>query len=133
MPTPTTHTHPAWTVRAWSPLLWQVSAAASLQMEHLGTQITRAGGAGGSTLGQTVWAFCGNERQAAMAWDWIHLARGIVAMADPMSVVTNLTLVGPEGEPLTELECARHLNGIVHRLPWQDEVERVMAEQRLLQ
>ena len=68
-----------------------------------------------------------------MAWDWIHLPHGIVAMADPMSVVTNLTLVGPEGEMLTELESARHLNGIVHGLPWQDQVERVIVEQRQLQ
>ena len=36
-----------------------------------------------------------------MAWDWIQIARGVVAMADPMAVVTNLRLVGSEGEVLT--------------------------------
>jgi hypothetical protein len=47
-------------------------------------------------------------------------------MADPMSVVTNLRLVGEEGEVLTALECARFLNEIVHALPWQGEVQRAL-------
>jgi len=102
-----------------------------LQLEHLGTQVTRD--ACSPTVGQTMWACRSDDRPAGMAWDWIHLPRGIVTMADPMSVVTNLTLLGPEGELLTELESARHLNCIVHGLPWQDEVERLMVEQRLLQ
>jgi hypothetical protein len=47
-------------------------------------------------------------------------------MADPLSVVTNLRLVNPEGDVLSPLESLRHLNEIVHALPWQDEVERVL-------
>jgi hypothetical protein len=47
-------------------------------------------------------------------------------MADPMSVVTNLRLVGEEGEVLTALESARFLNEIVHALPWQTEVQRAL-------
>jgi hypothetical protein len=62
-----------------------------------------------------------------MAWDWIHLSRGIVAMADPLSVVTNLRLVGRDGDGLTLLETLRYLNEVVHTLDWQSEVERVLA------
>lgn len=62
-----------------------------------------------------------------MAWDWVQLSRGIVAMADPMSVITNLRLLGPEGEVLTAFESALHLNVMVHALPWQDEVERALS------
>ena len=61
-----------------------------------------------------------------MAWDWVQIGDGIVAMADPMAVVTNLRLLGPEGEVLTAYEAARHLNEIVHALPWQSEVERAL-------
>jgi hypothetical protein len=61
-----------------------------------------------------------------MAWDWIELGRGVVAMADPLAVVTNLRLVSDDGDTLTSFESARHINGIVHQLPWQDEVERVL-------
>lgn len=130
---PTTPRYAPWTLRAWPPLLWQVSRADSLPLEHLGTQVTRPGGGGQPTIGQTMWACRQDEHHAGMAWDWIQLAHGIVAMADPMSVITNLTLLGPEGELLTELESARHLNGIVHNLPWQDEVERVIGEHCLIQ
>jgi hypothetical protein len=67
-----------------------------------------------------------DEGNAGVAWDWIQISDDIVAMADPMSVVTNLRLVGQEGEVLTALEAARFLNEIVHGLPWQSEVQRAL-------
>lgn len=62
-----------------------------------------------------------------MAWDWIALGQGVVAMADPLAVVTNLCLVGEQGQALTRYETARHIHQIVHQLPWQTEVERVLG------
>ena len=79
------------------------------------------------SVGQTLWAWHGDDGDVGMAWDWIQLTRGVVAMADPMAVVTNLRLVGDEGEVLSALESARHFNWIVHGLPWQHEVERVLG------
>ncbi|OYU93695.1 MAG: hypothetical protein CFE45_20585 [Burkholderiales bacterium PBB5] len=79
------------------------------------------------TVGQTLWACCGSEGDVGMAWDWVQLTRGVVAMADPMAVVTNLRLVGDEGQVLDVFESARHINFIVHGLPWQDEVERALC------
>jgi hypothetical protein len=35
-------------------------------------------------------------------------------------------LINPDGEALSQLEALRHLNEVVHVLPWQDEVERVL-------
>ena len=63
---------------------------------------------------------------AGVAWDWIQIADDVVAMADPMSVVTNLRIVGEQGEVLTALQSARFLNQIVHALPWQHEVQRTL-------
>ena len=45
----------------------------------------------------------------------------------PMAVVTNLRLVGQEGEVLTAYESARHYNAIVHGLPWQQAVEQALG------
>ncbi|HEY6356338.1 MAG TPA: hypothetical protein VIY30_17780 [Burkholderiaceae bacterium] len=78
------------------------------------------------TAGQTIWGASAANAQAGMAWDWIQLPAGVVAMADPLSVVTNLRLVNPDGDELTPLESLRHLNEVVRGLPWQDEVERVL-------
>ena len=79
------------------------------------------------SVGQTLWAWHGDDGDVGMAWDWIQLTRGVVAMADPMAVVTNLRLVGDEGESLSARESARHFNWIVHGLPWQHEVERALG------
>jgi hypothetical protein len=106
--------------------LWQVENLRPLLLRHLGTRVTNPGDQLSRTAGQTIWAAAANEGQAGMAWDWIQLSRGLVAMADPLSVVTNLRLVNPDGDVLSPLESLRHLNEIVHALPWQDEVERVL-------
>jgi hypothetical protein len=124
---PASHACPPWTVRAWPPLLWQVDQLRRLQLRHLGTRVTNPGDQTTRTAGQTIWASsAASGSQAGMAWDWIHLSRGIVAMADPLSVVTNLRLVNADGDGLTMLETLRYLNEVVHTLNWQDEVEQVM-------
>jgi hypothetical protein len=78
--------------------------------------------------GQTVWTAHAAEGDAGMAWDWIEIARGVVAIADPLSVVTNVRLVNDEGEVLTALQAARFLNEMVRALPWQQEVERALRQ-----
>jgi hypothetical protein len=82
----------------------------------------------GCVAGQTVWTARAADGDAGMAWDWIEISRGVVAIADPLSVVTNVRLVGDEGEVLTALQAARFLNEIVRELPWQQEVERALRQ-----
>ena len=64
-----------------------------------------------------------------MAWDWISIPEGVVALADPMALVTNLWLLDGEGQVLSPLQAAPHLNVLVHTLPWQDEVRRALESQ----
>ena len=78
------------------------------------------------TAGQTVWGGSGDDGEAGVAWDWVQISRGVVAMADPMSVVSNLRLIGEHGEVLTALQSVRYLNELVRLLPWQSEVERAL-------
>ena len=118
---------PPWTLCAWPTLLWQVGNRIPLRLQHLGTQVTSSGDALSRTLGQTIWAWHGQDGDVGMAWDWVQIIPGVVAMADPMAVLTNLRLVGEAGTVLTALESARHFNGVVHALPWQDEVERALG------
>lgn len=124
----TPHPHcPPWTLHAWPPLLWQLGKVASLGMQHIGTQVTNPGDAISRTTGQTLWGWHSDEGQAGMAWDWVMLGRGIVAMADPLAVVSNLRLVRGEGDVLSSSESVLHFNTIVHGLPWQDEVVRAIG------
>ncbi len=121
------HCHP-WTLRAWPPLLWQVNRKIPLQMRHLSTQVTTQGPARCRSMGQTFWVRQTEEGDLGIAWDWVELDRGVLAMADPMAVVTNLRLVGEEGAMLSPLQSAPHFNHIVHSLPWQHEVEQVLCQ-----
>jgi hypothetical protein len=80
-----------------------------------------------SASGQTVWAGTAAEGEAGMAWDWVQIADGVVALADPMSVVSNVRLLGDEGQVLTALQAALVLGHLVRALPWQAEVHRALG------
>jgi hypothetical protein len=114
-----------WSLRAWPPVLWQARRQCELHFRHLGTMVTCPE----EGMGQTVWGTDAADGEAGVAWDWIELRRGAVAMADPMAVVTNLRLIGDAGEVLTAQQAACFLNEIVHALPWQHEVHRALAGQ----
>ena len=120
--TPTT----PWSIRAWPPILWQAGRESQLHFHHLSTRVTLPGDRSARSAGQTIWGGRWADGEAGVAWDWVQISGEVVAMADPMSVVTNLRLIGEEGEVLTALESARFLNEIVHGLPWQTEVQRAL-------
>jgi hypothetical protein len=111
-----------WSLRAWPPVLWPANQPEDLHFEHLGTLVTSPG----ERTGQTMWGSRSENGEAGVAWDWVQMPQGAVAMADPMSVVTNLRLLGDAGEVLTAHQAARFLNEIVHALPWQNEVQRAL-------
>ncbi len=117
---------PAWIVCAWPPLLWQAECAPELHFVHLGTRVLSEGDADHPCSGQTVWGNASIECAAGVAWDWIELQRGVVAMADPLGLVTNLQLTDAQGGLLPIMQAALHLNEIVHALPWQSEVQRAL-------
>lgn len=116
----------AWSLRAWPPLLWQAGSHHQVCFQHLGTRVEGIGESIGPASGQTMWAASANDGRAGMAWDWVQIAEGVVAIADPMSVVTNVRLIGDGGEVLTAQQSARFLNELVRALPWQAEVRRAL-------
>ncbi len=86
-----------------------------------------AGDQDAPSTGQTLWGIPANDGAAGVAWDWVQLQEGVFVMADPFGLVTNLHLVGSQGEALTSFEVAMRLNELVHALPWQSEVQRALA------
>ena len=84
---------PAWSVYAWPPVLWQADRALELHFRHLGTRVLDSGHKIFPSSGQTLWAMPSSDGEAGMAWDWVMLSQGVVAMADPLSVITNLRLL----------------------------------------
>jgi hypothetical protein len=118
---------PAWIVRAWAPVLWQTDGGPPQDFVHLGTQVISTGDGLHRCSGQTLWGrHADGGRDAGVAWDWVELPQGVVAMADPLAVVSNLRIVGPQGEELSGFEATLRLNELVHALPWQNEVQRAL-------
>ncbi len=122
----------AWTLTAWPPVLWQANPPPHKLMAsrfvHLGTQITALGRGQEPTMGQTIWGSKLDNGEAGVAWDWVDLGHGVVAMADPMGFTTNLQVVNDRGVQLPSLQVALHINEIVHELPWQAEVQLALSQ-----
>lgn len=122
---------PAWIVCAWPPVLWQASNAPQMHLVHLGTRVLNVGDSACPSSGQTLWGDPDLEHSAGVAWDWVELHRGVVALADPFGLVTNLKLIDERGEALSTYQVHVRLNEIVHSLPWQSEVQRALQQPRL--
>jgi hypothetical protein len=117
---------PAWIVCAWPTLLWQASRAPQLHLAHLGTHVLTFGDAESPCSGQTLWGEASAGQPAGVAWDWVEIRDGVVAMADPLGLVTNLKLLDAQGAALSQLEMAIRLHQLVYALPWQTEVRRAL-------
>ena len=122
----TTTIPPAWIVYAWPPLLWQASRAPQLHLQHLSTRVLSYGDEDYPCTGQTLWGDSTAQQSAGVAWDWVEVQEGVVAMADPLGLVTNLKLLDDRGEALTQIQVAVKLHQLVHALPWQSEVRRAL-------
>ena len=119
---------PAWTVYTWTPVLWQAAAAPDLHFVHLGTRVLSFGDEDGPCSGQTLWGDHSEARAAGVAWDWVEVREGVVAMSDPLGMVTNLRLLDAHGEVLSQTQIALRLHQLVHALPWQTEVRRALRK-----
>jgi hypothetical protein len=117
---------PAWIVYAWPPLLWQASRAPQLHLQHLSTRVLSYGDEESPCIGQTLWGDATAQQSAGVAWDWVEVQEGVVAMADPLGLVTNLKLLDEHGEALNQTQVAVQLHQLVHALPWQTEVRRAL-------
>jgi hypothetical protein len=119
----------AWRVVSWPPILWQATSAAKLQLVHFGTRVLSHGDADQQCRGHTVWGMAAPGGPAGMAWDWMQIPEGVITLADPLALITNLWLLDVHGQVLTPMQAAPHLNGIVRALPWQAAVERVIESE----
>ena len=78
-------------------------------------------------MGETLWGDAGEQGAAGVAWEWVQIQQGVVAMANPLRLVTNLQ-VCEHGELLDGIKAALRLNVLVHALPWQREVARALGQ-----
>ena len=119
MPTP-------WSLYSWPVVFCQANLQRTLNFVHLGTRVSAPLHSGRPATGHTLWGECTPSEETGLAWDWVDIGAGVLAMADPMGIFTNLRLVSRRGTVLTETESALYLNRLVRQLPWQDQVRQVL-------
>ena len=69
--------------------------------------------------GRTLWAAEVDGHWAGLDWEWGEVQPGVVALADPMRLCSNIEWVDAHGQPLQECRRVLLLNGLVYRLDWQ--------------
>jgi hypothetical protein len=115
---------PAWQVITWNPVEVTVGEFAQLtgRFRHLGTSVHVDEHLPGLKYGQVLWGFEDGPMRIGLAWDWAEVRDRVVAMADPMKVLSNLALRRADGTLVSESDRLLHLNGAIHGWRWQAEV-----------
>jgi hypothetical protein len=120
----------AWTVFAWPAALWQASRVHELALVQAGAWIFEADDATGHAAGQTLWADSATEPSIGIAWDWVQLRPGVIALADPLGLVSNLGLQDDQNVALGTATLTVQLNRVVRELPWQAGVLAALENHR---
>jgi hypothetical protein len=118
----------AWKILSLPPLLWQ-SPWPGVALNHLDTTIDEAS-IDGRARGQSTWVLESDQGLGVLGWEWEQLRRGVVALSDPMCIVSNLRIVDADECPVAESRRALVLNSLVHGAPWQGEVRKRLRERQ---
>lgn len=109
-------------VDRWPMISWSAQNLHQLQLVHLDSWLlaaTRA--ADGGPLGRSVWTGLGTDGLVGLAWNWAQVQPGVLALADPLAVQSNLRLLGSDGVPLGRSAMALVHGRLVNGLAWQVE------------
>ena len=78
--------------------------------------------------GVATWEILTLKKRAWLDWDWVVLSGGIIALANPSDIRSNVVLLDGLNRLLPLHDSAAMLAAIVHSLPWHDRVEILLAD-----
>jgi hypothetical protein len=117
----------AWAVMAWQPVLWP-KPWPNMRLRHLETIIDRTTTAFGRRRGQAVWTADCAAGMTGLAWEWVEVRPGVIALADPMNILSNLCVVDESSAPVPDSRRAMVLNRLIHSVDWQPQVRRQLRD-----
>lgn len=123
---------PVWSVVTWPPVLVALSQFNRSLCRFRQLTLAKLHGHAdtGGDYGQVLWTTTVDKRLVGLAWDWAALAKGAVAMTDPMNVLSNVVLHERDGRILPDEQRMVCLATAVLTLPWQ---AHVLSRHRPLQ
>lgn len=69
--------------------------------------------------GITIWDSEFAGQRLGLAWRWVVRGHRVIAMADPMRIISNARWICADGQPASQERSVLLLNELVHSLPWQ--------------
>ena len=123
---------PVWSLRSWEPVRTTVRELmrAVPRMRPLGVSFLVNGPDDRGRQGQVLWGTRMAGRQVGIAWDWAEVRGDVVALADPMQVLSNMVIVDDVGSVMEKTRALLHLNTIIHNVEWQSHLCEITLTQR---
>lgn len=111
-------------IKSWATHEWYLPPEAENlpRFSHVSTHIRDEGADTGLRAGDTVWMAQDEDWHVGLAWEWVEVKPGLVMLADPNSIITNLQLVDSQQRNVHGLEKTVAINRLVHAMQWQQPV-----------
>lgn len=115
-------------VRSWPTVNWILSAGSLHlpRLTHAGTSVYDGVDDAGCRSGDTVWCGTIGSERVGLAWHWVEVRVGVLALSDPNTISSNLNLLVKAGEAADDYAAITALNTMVYALNWQELVSRVL-------
>lgn len=97
---------------------------AARRLRHCTSMQRRRGPDDFAEHGETTWTMNTPLGTMSILFEWAEVTRGVLALANPMGIVSNVRLMTDEGDWLTPAQTLLELNFTVHELDWQTVVAR---------
>jgi Domain of unknown function (DUF4902) len=118
-----------WSTLALPQVEWPTCHVPPTRFRHLHTTVDEPELPRAREVGYTTWQSIEAGPMVRLGWDWALIDDGIVVLADPLGINSNLCFL-QEQEPLHASRVAAHLNAIVHALPWQATILKALRRLR---
>lgn len=119
-----------WSTLALPQVEWPAQASPPSVFRHLHTTVDTADAPRVREVGYTTWQSVDRGPPVRLGWDWALIDDGVIVIADPMDIHSNLRFLHDDGDPLQAGRAALHLNTMVHALPWQVTILRALRRLR---
>lgn len=126
-----------WQVIMWSRVALKPRDLVKLtrRFTHHGTSL-QLGRSGGHRSGTTTWCCEYMEQRLGLVWEWVAVSPALIALANPMVVVSNVDLLNDHDQEVDSSLRLTSLHRVIYNLAWQQHIVsahwQAAPEQRLL-
>ncbi len=101
------------------------------QLQHFSTERFRRRRGEGLEQGESVWSMADEDKSIAIYFNWAEISAGVVALADPMAVFSNVVLVDDDdAAELSVFMAAVYFNQALYDIDWRAPVRERLEQWR---